>query len=291
MNKQQIYFWDRLSYVNAIVLLFYCLFFVLLTSCYGIYTPAPLLNHAGAPARFEKAEMEVGVSVLGTTHNAGAHIGVDYAPADCMRLEIGGDWIYDIQATGFVGARFVPYPLSRQREVSKLLLDFELGGALGVGGFNDEFFPEGEVAKGIENEKIDAYRNFAGGGYVGFGLGLNNKYIDFYTKIRGQISTAERLPTTYWVGLVGGLQVTIQKVRIYADHGPIFYFNDKGWSIIHAAELGFRFFFNLLKEIENFDCEENLECVLYVHRLEKIGRVLQLKNPPHGFPDLPLNGL
>ena len=173
--------------------------------------------------------MEVEAAGTITSESSSLHGGLDYAPTDWVQLEAGADGTFGEKfALGYLGARFAPYSIEKQTTKVKLLLDIETGAALGAGGHCDFTDSDGTGrVLACETDELRWHERIAGGGYAGFGIGMNIKWFDLYARNRFQITTAKNIPTTIWYSAMGGAQFTIANtVKLYTGFGVGLYHNE-----------------------------------------------------------------
>lgn len=221
------------TFRHTLCIFFFCSLYCLSgAGCGAVYAPPARVHQSGAPAKFKARQMEVEAAGTITSESGSLHGGLDYAPTDWVQLEAGANGTFgsfgEKFALGYLGARFAPYSIEKQTTKVKLLLDIETGAALGSGGNCDPWGPDrtGRVLA-CETDELRWHERIAGGGYAGFGIGMNIKWFDLYARNRFQITTAKKIPTTIWYSAMGGTQFTIANtVKLYAGFGVGLYHNE-----------------------------------------------------------------
>jgi hypothetical protein len=203
---------------------------LLLLGCAPKFAPPVRIDHAGAPGRQQRGAIGIG-AVVGIT---------PVSQSDAPDTEIGGTLLaaygiteeFAIQTgyqltpaawhMGFLGVRYTPLPPNLNEPVPDILLDFELGQGIGVGGVRHE--------ENSDTDEIDEVGNpfnrVAGGAYCGFGVGIGFRIVDIFVRGRAQIVKAADVEMTVWVSGIGGLQFNLPYgFRLYSAVGGGFYYN------------------------------------------------------------------
>jgi hypothetical protein len=193
---------------------------LVLAGCTAVYAPPVVTTSYGAPGRLEGETFEIGGAVMSfsgapateraavrVTDDVAIELGANQAVAD----DGAAGW-----ALGFAGIRCTLFdPDARGESESGVAFDIEAGGGLGVGGEN---------LQGADSSR-SPWTRLAGGGYLGFGLGLTRPNWATYVRLQSQATAADGVPLTLWWSALWGLEFGADPFDIHLDVGAIGFSN------------------------------------------------------------------
>lgn len=180
---------------------------LLATACNPVYAPPVRGAHHGAPARLSRDRMELGAAGAGYSYPVAGEGHAALAIEDWVSVEAGlGLMPYSPGwAMGWLGARFTRAPEAE----TDLVADLEVGLGAGVGGA--DCASDAGCAQWTDMT--------AGGGYLGFGVGLRADFFSLYLRSRVEMGAADGVPVTFWPTAMLGLEFLVDRTFAFGAGG------------------------------------------------------------------------
>ena len=190
-------------------------------ACSPTYAPPAYATHYGAPGRLRPNEGEVAVEG-GTPSRIAAHVALPVAPD--TRIEVGaetGGEIFDGRAhpaAWLMGRAGVRHTFRHRR----LTGDVEGGVAAGIGGARcgNALDPNTGCVGQPSVDGLAWTDRGAGGAYAGGGIGFRLwDWFEPFVRARAQVSVAYDVPVTTYLSALGGLDMRLGPVDLWAGVG------------------------------------------------------------------------
>lgn len=213
--------------------------------CQPTYAPPVRTPSYGAPQALDRGEKSVAAGV-NYVLSGGSQLAVGVT--DRLAVEAGTDH-YDNWHMGSLGVRYSAVDGRRRGRLVRGAFDVEAGGGAGIGGTlcggdaREELDPADECWRHADGKEW--FERAAGGGYLGYGVGLHIAWFAIYGRVRGQLTGATNVPATLWGTAALGVQATILRFGyIYLATESFAYRNlldsERGWVVLDGG-IGVRF--------------------------------------------------